>query len=366
MNAKTKATGFMGALNNSEFMQNADRMLVRLQFGLDVRLALYKKLLTFYSQGIPPQDALKKIHRRMVQRKNPTALILKEWIDAQDRGSNLAQAVREWVPSADVALIAAGEMGGNLDETLQEVITLNMQQHELTRAARSQLIPAAIWLLILWAVVFGISSELLPLFRESTDEKLWPPSSRMYFDFGEFFTTWGGPIVAALTGVGIYLYRIMPSWVGERRDTMDRFLPFSLYRLIQGSALLITLAALTRSGIAPADAMARIAAFSTPYMRDHLRRMLNNMHTKPEGEAIDTGLLPRDIADDIADFGEANGFNKAIDEMGRSIGERTTDSIKKTAGGINMAVKMMIFGFAMWTFAALGFIVLEIANNTKF
>lgn len=365
--SETSAKAKPNSFENSEFMRKADRFLAKMQFGLDARLGLYKKLLTYYQQGIPPYDALKKIHRRMVQRKNPLAIIIKEWLDNLDFGKKLPDVIRDWAPPSDIALIAAGEMGGNLDEALREIIELNQQQKVLRKAVRSQLIPAAAWLVILWGIIYGISSELMPLFVESTDPKLWPDSSKAYFDFGSFFKAWGIYIALAMIGIAIFLLRIFPKWVGEWRDRLDKFIPFSLYRMLEGATLLITMAAMTRSGVAPADSLNRIAVFSTPYLKDHLRRMRSSLQAgKPEGEAIDTGLLPRDIADDIADFGEANGFTRAIEELGKTIGERTAESISRTANGINMAVKMLIFGFALWTFGALGFLVLAIADNVKF
>ena len=106
------------------------------------------------------------------------------------------------------------------------------------------------------------------------------------------------------------------------RDLCSRFdrclMPWSLYRSYQGATTMIALSGLKRSGRGLRHALEGIVHEATPWLRQHLEEMILrlSMQGATVVQAMDTGLLDRDVMRNLRDYARADAETKALELLG--------------------------------------------------
>ncbi len=148
-----------------------DALVLRLplagRFALDTDLVRFARTLALLiAAGIPIERALSLGAKTLLNRRLRAA-VLKVETDTVRRGASLAEGFRRQaeVPIFMTNMMAVGEEGGRLDETLQEAASF--YQRELDRDLRlmTALLEPALILLVGAVVGFIIFAMLLPIFQ---------------------------------------------------------------------------------------------------------------------------------------------------------------------------------------------------------
>ncbi len=322
-------------------------MLAKNHFDVTARLVMYEKIGTALTEDVSVLEAVGDLHKRYIKRKNPIGYMTGSWIQSIKAGNTFAEAIREWVPEGDVYLIAAGEDRGNLKESFDELLRVTEEQRKIQSLVSSNIYPQFFTVALLLGVIYGFSSYIAPQFKDLIPEEKWPPIAIYYFGFSDavlkYFAYFGAVLTVVIVLVGLSFKNL----TGPVRQTLDKLPPWTIYRELESTKLLIVLSGMIHSGISSSDAISKIEKFSSPYTRYHLKLMRQRLAMGiNEGEAMNTGMLPEDLADDVMDYGKRAGFSKGIMSIGRRAGNQVVKKIESNIGKVGKTINYLIYGYA--------------------
>jgi type II secretory pathway component PulF len=323
-------------------------------FGFGRRLALYEKLHVAAEDGENLGDRIKAIHKRLVQGRRPKAeaWVYFELLQRMAAGVPLSEALHDFAPANERLMIAAGEENERVADAIEQLIKLLRQTEQTREALTSTGWRTAMNVLLAIGAVIGIAGYLAPLIRRSLDPKLWPPVTEAFFALTDWLVAWGG-LTGLVTAVALtYLWRYTPL--------------FYLYRLAVSAFLLNALSALVGAGESFNDALRMAARTTGPYVRDHVHQMMANIrHGMTEGVAMDTGMLPRALVDDLQDYAESRGFAGALRRMGDISHKRLNKALELSSSIAEYAAKLLIYGYLLWFVAAVGAAAMNAFGNIR-
>src|SRR5690606_15667516 len=146
----------------------------------------------------------------------------------------------------------------------------------------------------------------------------------------DFVNTWLFPVLAFLAALVALVAFSMPRWTGPVRTRLDRYPPWSLYRLIVGSGFMLTVSGMIKSGIPIPTILAMLQRGSGKWYREKLSRTLyhvNNGHNL--GDALHrTGFRFPDAetVQDLRAYAGLNKFDETLEKLGT---EWLEDSVEK-------------------------------------
>ncbi|ADC73319.1 Type II secretion system F domain protein (plasmid) [Thioalkalivibrio sp. K90mix] len=331
------------------------RVMAKLAFGASKRADMYEDLAAFQEAGIPPFDALKSVNDVHRKRRNPLAYMTDEWIRVMEGGGTLADAMVPWADSAEVAMIASGDRSGELQEALVEVSKLTRARHEMMAEAAQKLTMPMVMIAALFGLVYYIAITIVPTAQDLLPEEHMPAFAGGYFAFGAWVLSYGPVVVVALVGAMIALLVSLPIWAGPKRDRVDRWFPWTLYRSLQSAFFMITLSAMIRSGMPTAKALTELREYARPWMRRHLDRMLNSLRQgRRETEALDSGLLMDAMSDRLYIYSRLPDFSVVMQAIGIDAMKGLKKTINRFATLTSISVMLLLAVFILVTVFALG------------
>jgi len=311
---------------------------VRAQFRFAVaeRRRLWLKLSKLLGNGVPILDALTSLQQRRVAMSGPkdvTAVALQAWINQTKGGQRFGKAIMGWVDTSEMMLISAGEQSGNLAESLQS--TANVM--DATKAIKSAVIGGLAYPVLMLLIALGVlvmfSFQIIPQFATIIPDDQWVGLSKVMVDFSNFAREWMAVIVGVPVALVVALSYAMPRWVGGYRIVADRYLPFSVYRVIHGSTWMISFAALVGSGMRIENALQQLSVGASPWMKARIDACLRGMRAGLNpGDALARsgyGFPDPEIIDDLGVYARLSGFDQALALLGK---EWVTESVERIQG----------------------------------
>ncbi len=338
------------------------RWAVRSQFNVRARLETYEKLRAAAEDGISLKAEVSNLYDINDRRGRTTLLrhIYAEWRDALAAGQPLHEAIAGWVPNHERMVLASAERGNSL------VGALNALERQMLVGQRikSAIIKAAmfpvLYALMILGLLFFVSVQLIPELNRSLDPGQAERSAPFFMAVVNTVNAapWA-PVLLALLAVAA-LAGSMPFEFPGRRY-LDRVFPWSYYRLMQGSGLLLTLAGLLSIGANQADAIQNIVESGSGWLRARVLPILQSLRAGHSlGTAFDeTGYRfpTQKIIDDIMFY---EGTSQATRAVERAADRWLSDADRETerrAAAINLMGLLGVAGFVAWSITGIGFIL---------
>lgn len=339
------------------------RLQSKWSFGGKARADMYDDLASFMEAGLPPYEALQGILDVYQLKRHPLEYMVRQWVDALHQGKTLAQALDGWCPPAEISMVASGERSGKLAAALREAANLTRGIREIMSEARTKLVMPIIQLGALFALVLYLSYTVVPAAKKLLPEQYMSSLVKGYFAFGEFVIAWGAWIVLGVVVALGVIFWTFPKWSSSLRYKLDGMLPWSLYRMLQSAALLVTLSAMTRAGVPMAQALQEVHKFSSPWLEHYLDEMMMRLRKgRRESVALDVGLLPDDMAARLMIYSRLPNFSDVMDQLGRDAIVRTKQTVSALASRINVSVMLLTAVFIMATIFSLGDVSFTISD----
>lgn len=299
---------------------DANRWWAKLQFDEGKRLRLYRKIAKMLSNGLPMLRILDDLQQRASHRgtrpNEPLAIILDDCRRAVQNGNLLSEGLEGWVPRSEQLIIMAGEQAGQLDKTLLAVTNVVQASRRIKSVVMSGVsYPVVIFsLVIVYVYLFG--TRVIPEFARIVDPTQWKGSAKSLHVMSVFVQSWMLLVVFVLVALVVAVLVAMPRWRGNVRAFIDRFAPFSIYRLIVGSGFLMAFSALQTAGITVEKSLIRLSMMSSPWLRERLDGALLGVRSGLNcGEALRNagyGFPSEEVIDDLCIYAEHRGFAEAL------------------------------------------------------
>lgn len=316
------------------------------------RRRLWLKLAKLINNNVPIVQALETMRDRrriLKSASDPQVIAMSMWLEGMRNGKRLSQMLSGWVGPVEQMLIAAGEASGTMEKALASATRVMEAKKTITTAVVKGFAYPIILAVVAFAVLYMFGFKVVPEFTKIV------PADRFYgmaavlirlsdFARGWIFVTAG--VVVALMGV---FFVSLPRWDGKVRIFLDRFAPYSIYRVMQGSTWLIGLSAMIEAGVRLETALHQLADLSDTWLRSRILAAIRGMKAGLQmGDALNRSgyeFPDREIIDDLGVYASLSGFDEALSRLGR---EWLTESVEQIRIRMNV-----MFGVALLSVAIL-------------
>lgn len=327
----------------------------KLQFSTNVRKNFYQSLADYLEQGIPINDIIKLLADsiRLANAKSQMfqVSILDSIRDEMSSGVDFSDAVAEWIPINEAMSISAGFKSGDPAAGMRNTLEALESASAMKSTIISKLSYPGVLLLALVGLIFFFSTTIIPKIVTVMDPASWPESAKPLYTVSQFVQNEWYIVVGVLVGVSISVTWSMPRVTGGFRRILDKFPPYSFYKAFHGANLLISLAALMKSGIPLVDSLHEMKRLSSPYIKSHLNKMIMNMQEGSSlGEALDTGLLSPEMMVNVHMMSRNANFQTAIYAIGRQAVVRSVETISTISGMLNGLALLGVTGYVGWVY----------------
>lgn len=304
-----------------------------LHLGNSERRRIWMKLSKLISNGVPIIQALTTLYerRRRTHGANDQQVIaLAYWITGMKNGRRLSEMLDGWVSPVEKMLIAAGENSGSIEESLQATIRVMEARTEIIGAVLKGVTYPVILAALAFAVLYIFGFKVVPEFTKLVPAEKFTGLATVLINLANFAQNWI-LVVAAVAVFAILLFLVsLPRWDGRVRVFLDRYAPYSIYRVVQGSTWLISLAAMLEAGVRLENALQQLSAMSDRWLSNRINAALRSMRTGLQlGDALHRNgyeFPDREIIDDLGVYAELSGFDQALSILGR---EWLSESVKQ-------------------------------------
>jgi type II secretory pathway component PulF len=330
----------------------------RFQFNARVRKNMYQSFADYLGQGIPVNDIVTMLAHSIVKAKAKSQMfqvkILDDLAQQMSTGVDFSDALAKWAPLPEVMSIRAGMKSGDPVTGMRNTIDALDASSSMMSTIVGKLMYPAMLLIALCALIFFFSVAILPKIGSVLDPASWPPPAKKLNTMSTFVREDWYVVISVVVGLAILVKWSLPRVVGPIRVILDKIPPYSFYKAFHSANILISLASLMRSGIPYVNALEELAKLSTPYLRNHLNKIVFNMSDGRDiGEAMDTGLFSTEMMVSIHMMSQNADFQAAINEIGRAAVQRSIDKISTIAGLLNAVALLGVTGYVGWVYYAL-------------
>ena len=242
-----------------------------LSVGTTPRVNIWNLMADLMGNGFGLREAL-ELTIRANRRNAPLRHALRRWqlAHAGGMGTFVAELSR-WVPASE-ALIFYGAGRVRPEDLFRAAARVAEMRSRQIRAIRAALaLPTVIFATVLF-MVWYIGGYMMPVMRESTDPATWPAyvhatdlAATLFYEYDFAFG------LALLAAIGV-VWAVMLRWTGPGRLWLDLVAPFSLYRIVSGSAFFLVVLEFLRLRVDLTEqTWERLSLGASPYVRSRIR-----------------------------------------------------------------------------------------------
>lgn len=288
------------------------------------RRRLWLKLAKLIGNGVQILQALDSIRERRIasgSEKEPEALALSEWLAAMKNGARLSKAMEEWVTLEEMMLISAGEQSGTLETALRSAARVMEARKRITGAVYAGLAYPFVLILMAIGVLFMFGFKIVPAFTAVLAGAEWHGMAQGMIWMSDFARNWLWLLVLLIIAAITVFFTTLARFDGPLRVQLDRYAPYSIYRIMQGSTWLIALSAMVEAGLRIEVALEQLAENAGPWLRQRIETCLVGMRAgRPMGDALARSgydFPDREIIEDLSVYSSLSGFEEALSMLGR-------------------------------------------------
>lgn len=299
------------------------------------RRRLWNKLAKLISNGVPILVALETIHNRRVAAgagKQPLSVALSEWISGMHNGERLSVVIGDWVSDDERMLIAAGEKSGTVEKSLLSAARVMEAKNKISMSVIGGLAYPFILVILAFCVLYLFGFKIVPAFSKIAPPEKWSGVARLMIEISMFAQKWLLVIAAVIGSIVAAFFFSLPRWDSPLRIKLDRYAPYSVYRVMYGSSWLIAFAALIESGVRVENALQDLSATSSPWLKTRIDASLRGIRSGLNvGESLARSgyeFPDREIIDDLGVYSSLSGFDQALLTLGREWLDESVVQIK--------------------------------------
>lgn len=300
------------------------------------RRRLWLKLAKMIGNGVQILQAIESIKDRRIASGGagqPDTIALQAWSDAIHNGSRLSQATEGWVTVEERMLIAAGEQSGTFEMALRSAARVMEARKKIISAVIGGLSYPFVLIMIALGVLYLFGFKIVPAFTKAIQGGgEWHGMAKAMIMVSTFTQNWLWLMLPLLFGFIIVFFLTLPHFDGPVRIKLDRYPPYSIYRILQGSTWLIALSAMVGAGLRIENAMEQLAENAGPWLKRRINECLRGMRSgRSMGDSLArTGyeFPDREIIDDLAVYSALSGFEEALSMLGREWIDEAVEQIQ--------------------------------------
>ena len=315
---------------------NIKDRLVKLQIKNAKRIGIYSKLARFLANGVPLLKALETLYthesKEGKEPNKPVAIMIGDIIGKLKNGDGFSFAMKKWAKSNELTLLEAGEVSGQLDKSLDDLVYIYEAQTAMRSALWGLAYPFALIIsTFFYLYIFG--SKVVPAFADIVPIEKWNSTGKRMVLLADFATNqlWIVALVSVFM-IAISIYSA-PRLTGGIRKYLDKIPPWSIYKINTGCSFLVSLSSLLNAGVPTPEAVLILSRNASPWYFERLVgiriHLLNG--SKNIGEAMAASGLDfpsKDLVIDIRSYADLDGFEELLEKFSRQWLRGSVEKIK--------------------------------------
>ncbi len=299
------------------------------------RRRLWLKLSKLIANGVPILSGLESMWKRRLAahgKSDATAIALGSWIEGMNNGKRLSQVIDGWVGDVEKMLISAGESTGTIDKALTSANRVMVARSEIQSTVIKGLAYPVVLLGLAFGVLYLFGFKVVPEFTKIVPGDRFVGAAKVLILLSDFARNWifvtAGVVVSLIIAFALSLNR----WDGRLRIRLDRYPPYSVYRMVVGSTWLIGLSSMLEAGVRVESAMQQLSELSGKWLKTRIQSAMLGMRSGlAMGDALQRSgyeFPDREIIDDMGVYSSLSGFDEAISIIGREWLTESVEAIK--------------------------------------
>lgn len=331
---------------------------VKFEFSGDERSRFYIKLTQLLENGVSLDTALAQI-QKIASRKKRSILpkLYKSWRNEVAEGKNFGQCVAPYVPSSEAMLLETGANSGKLVKSLQNATQSIENQSKVKKAIiAAGAYPFVLTMMLVAAMVLS-SFKVIPTFEQIIPVDQWQGIAYSVAMAAQFIREDGLMILIVIVSSIVIIAMSMPRWTGPLRLYFDRWVPWSVYKMWQGSAFLLSVASLMSAGVKLDEvSLARISKQAEPYLKQRVKALQKYIAS---GENLGDALYnagyefpDNEIIGDLQIYARLRGFDQNLIRV-------TSIWVDGLVDRVNVAMKIVNFAILVLIAVVIGCLILS-------
>lgn len=366
MSAVLNKPNFQPAKAQPKLAGSGAAFMARISFGAKHRADTYERLSRMLEKVkvVEAIEALYDVASEGGKKKGEgRAIMFAHVLHCLQQGRRLADGFRPFVPLSEYLLLKAGEDTGELPTMLRHAAVTVRAKSEMIGAVAG----ATAYPIVLNVAAFGYfyyyALKIVPkLVTPAMKPDNWEPAARTLVQVSNWVNSYGWIVplmlIAALTWIG---YR-MPRSTGTFRQILDSFPPWSIYRVVVGSSVVLSIAAMVRSRYKLLDALTISRDAGGPWLRERLDAGITGVRA-----GLNLGVALRNaghqfpdkqVIGDLIIYSQSQSFEEALNQVSEDMLHNSVSLVKTICGGLTVIAYINLA-------AVLGFITVGTMSITQ-
>ena len=321
---------------------------VKFEFGASQRYKFYMKLSQLLSNGVSLDNSLKQIETIAARNRSKVmSSLYRKWRTNIANGLNFGECLSQYIPSSEAILLETGANSGRLVNALENAASSIEQQMKVKKAIMTSAAYPMLLIAMLIAALLMSSYMVIPTFEELIPVEEWQGISYAVAITSAFIRDYSFLI---FVGGGLALFAIlfsMPRWGSRSRVKFDKFPPWSLYRMWQGSSFLLAISSMMAAGVKLDEvSLGRISKHSEPYLKKRIKSLVRFITAGDNlGDALYKSgykFPDEEIIGDLQIYANLRGFDHNLIWITRTWVDSLVEQVTITMKVVNTVVLMLI------------------------
>lgn len=325
--------------------------LCRFSFTSEHRKRFYEALAFGLENGKKLSDALifiRKVHTDFDKKWHPFQLLCDAFLEslADNSNNSFEMVLADWVPLEEAALISAGLNSDQTVASLKQAVKLVESRQEISQVVLKISGYPLVFVSLVIGLIYITTTKVVPTLSQLSDTSNWTGSLlgvKLLADFTHNYGVLTLLVLAALIGAIIYS---VPRWTGRLRNVADRFMPWSVYKDIQGAVFIMNMASLLKANIKTIDALYLLHDFSSPWLQEKISDTVSWVR---QGNSLGAALMEsghkfpsREAVSQLVLLSEGDGGSELIGNFGEHWLKQTIKKVNKQANMIMLVSLLML------------------------
>ncbi len=308
------------------------------------RARFYLSLASALERG---ENLVEFLENQATRSRTGLAPVFNEWAQTMSSGGRLSDAIMGWVPANEAMVVAASERRSDFNQSLRKLAADVVLLRNTRRSVLRPVVRAIFAVLLSGVALIAISLVLIePLVKTLAQPELATVAI--------FVSHWWIAIAAAAVLGVMGLLASLPVLTGPLRQWLDRLPLYNLYAAFSSTSFLVALAAMLRGNVSVREALERLRGSASAYVQWHINRMVENLDIFGHryGAAINTGMIPVEMIEEIEDWERSADFQKALDRIAQDNTQELAQVVQGRADTLDVVLGLAVG--ALVAFVVLG------------
>lgn len=294
--------------------------LIRLTLNGQLRRKLWKRIAAQLKYNVSLLEIFKNL-REQYEHSGILHGIFSDIYTNYEEAESLSKCLGKYIPYDEMLLIESCESNGKLQEGFLLAERIITAKENIANSVKSALFYPAFLFVLLIIMLLVVAFMLVPSFAEVGDPGQWQGFAKILYYVSMFIGSVYGAVFGIFFIIGlIAMFYSFPNYTGQYRAFLDRYMPYSIYRMVVGATWLFTFSSLMKAGKQQNEILIGMAnsEINTPYLRSRVQAILDEFVGNRFGDALvlaKTGFPDEELIRDLTVYANLPEFEQKLYEI---------------------------------------------------